>query len=118
MSNTQLKHIDYRWQDEASCRGLHPDLFYPERGHPIKPEIKALCADCPVQKSCLEHGLHHEKHGFWGGMTEDQRAIVRRQLNIRVKTPETIYNQSANEVRREAHENRPRIRGRGRKTDQ
>ncbi len=35
---------------------------------------KAICAQCPVRRPCLEYALTiHEQHGIWGGLTEHDR---------------------------------------------
>ncbi len=41
---------------------------------------KALCKGCPVQTECEELGLSltaAERHGIWGGLTEDELAPKR-----------------------------------------
>jgi len=83
---------DYRWQDDAICRGVPLNLFFPERGEPVTSVIKDLCTECPVRTDCLEYALHHERYGVWGGLTEDQRQKIRRERNIVVVTPESFYN--------------------------
>lgn len=61
------------WRDAAACRGVDPDLFFPERGEPTN-AAKEVCAGCPVSDECLEFALSTvERHGIWGGMSERQR---------------------------------------------
>lgn len=69
-----------RWRDFARCRGLDPELFYPEPYEDPK-EAKAVCRDCAVRSLCLEWALaHREKHGVWGGESEaGRRRILRRR---------------------------------------
>lgn len=67
------------WWGEAVCRGVDPDLFFPERGASTR-EAKAVCARCPVQAECLEFALDtFVKFGIWGGMSERERRIMRKQ---------------------------------------
>ena len=67
------------WMADANCRGLDPDLFFPERGESTK-EAKAVCRRCDVQIECLTYALNNvEKHGTWGGMSERERRAVRRR---------------------------------------
>jgi WhiB family redox-sensing transcriptional regulator len=69
---------ELRWQDQASCLGMDPDLFFPERGASTR-DAKAICAACPVRVDCLEYALANgEKFGIWGGMSERERRRVRR----------------------------------------
>lgn len=80
----------------VDCEG-QPDLFFPEditnyEGNLVGSRdfetkrlairtAKALCASCPLQKLCLDTALANEEHwGIWGGMTADERSILRRQL--------------------------------------
>lgn len=67
-----------RWQDEANCLGVDPDLFFPERGASTR-EAKEVCRGCVVRVDCLESALANgEKFGIWGGMSERERRRVRR----------------------------------------
>jgi WhiB family redox-sensing transcriptional regulator len=66
------------WRAEANCRGVDPDLFFPERGATTG-EAKAVCAACVVREDCLEYAIANgEKFGIWGGMAERQRRVLRR----------------------------------------
>ena len=68
-----------RWQEEANCLGVDPDLFFPERGASTR-EAKAVCRSCEVRVDCLEYALAHgEKFGIWGGLSERERRRIRRQ---------------------------------------
>ena len=71
-----------RWQTYGSCRGVDPDLFFPERGASTR-EAKEVCRGCVVRDECLEYALANgEKFGIWGGMSERERRRVRRQRAI------------------------------------
>lgn len=68
-----------RWQSQANCLGVDPDLFFPERGASTR-EAKAVCTGCEVRMDCLEYALDHaEKFGIWGGLSERERRRLRRQ---------------------------------------
>ena len=67
-----------RWQEEANCLGVDPDLFFPERGASTR-EAKEVCRGCVVRLECLEYALANgEKFGIWGGMSERERRRIRR----------------------------------------
>ena len=69
---------DLSWQRQANCLGVHPDLFFPERGASTR-EAKAVCGSCVVRDDCLEFALRNgEKFGIWGGMSERERRRLRR----------------------------------------
>ena len=66
------------WQSRATCMGVDPDLFFPERGASTR-EAKEVCRGCVVREDCLEYALDNgEKFGIWGGMSERERRRLRR----------------------------------------
>jgi WhiB family redox-sensing transcriptional regulator len=67
------------WRDLGACRGLDPGVFYPETDEEAQ-VAKAVCGECDVRLTCLEHALvHREKQGVWGGATERERRRIIRQ---------------------------------------
>ncbi len=69
---------DRSWESAANCKGVDPDLFFPERGQSTK-EAKAVCQACDVRIVCLEAALERgEKHGIWGGTSERERRGIRQ----------------------------------------
>ncbi len=69
---------DAGWQRHGLCLGLDPELFFPGRGDDAAP-AKAVCAECPVRATCLDHALANgEKFGVWGGKSEKERQKLRR----------------------------------------
>jgi WhiB family transcriptional regulator, redox-sensing transcriptional regulator len=69
------------WRSKAACKGLAPEIFYPSSEDDIDAlPAKAVCAECVVRESCLEHALAiREKDGIWGGATERERRRIIRQ---------------------------------------
>lgn len=72
------------WADHGACRGLDPDLFFPEKAGAEIRFAQAVCARCPVIAECREWGILHEIHGIWGGLTQNERRAIRRKLQIAV----------------------------------
>lgn len=88
---TMLRTLgDYTWQDQAACQStahdLDPDLFFPESDETDKiATAKALCAQCPVQRVCLDAALESgDIHGIRGGMTEEERRPLHAELPTRL----------------------------------
>ena len=75
------------WRVEARCRGLDPEMFFPERGDHAD-ELRAICGECPVIEPCRDWALHHEGLGFWGGTSEAERRRIRRELGIEKHLPQ------------------------------
>jgi WhiB family transcriptional regulator, redox-sensing transcriptional regulator len=70
---------DTSWRDRGACRGLDPQVFYPETDEEA-PVAKSICNQCQVQTMCLEYALaYREKEGVWGGATERERRRILRQ---------------------------------------
>jgi WhiB family transcriptional regulator, redox-sensing transcriptional regulator len=66
------------WRAAAACQDTDPDLFFPVSGAGRSLEqaeqAKAVCAGCPVRRSCLAFALSTgQAHGIWGGLTEEER---------------------------------------------
>lgn len=70
---------DLVWREFAACRGLDPEMFYPDRGEdPVA--AREVCRSCAVQTVCLEFALaHREKTGVWGGTSERERSRIARR---------------------------------------
>jgi WhiB family redox-sensing transcriptional regulator len=67
------------WRQQASCRGLDPEIFYPVSDEEAE-VAKAVCAGCHVRQTCLEYALgSRERDGVWGGCTEKERRRIIRQ---------------------------------------
>ena len=44
------------WRHQAACRGLDPEIFYPQSDE--ESEIaKTVCFGCAVREACLEHAV-------------------------------------------------------------
>ena len=78
------------WREDAVCRTVDPELFYPERVikgvlHPRAQvaDAKAVCARCPVKTQCLTEALKQPEQGIWGGTTEKERDLIRREKGIK-----------------------------------
>lgn len=70
---------DLRWRDQAACRGLDTDVFFPVTDEEAA-EAQAVCAVCPVREECLEYALvTGQEDGVWGGLTETERRRLRRR---------------------------------------
>ena len=77
------------WLDQAACRGLNPDLWFPARETPQDyAPAKRVCAACPVRVECLEYALSVPmllREGIFGGLSpkERQREARRRRAGRR-----------------------------------
>jgi WhiB family transcriptional regulator, redox-sensing transcriptional regulator len=71
------------WRHRAACRDEDPELFYPvgDSGPALLQiaEAKAVCRRCPVIRDCLSWALVRENDGVWGGMSADERRVLKRR---------------------------------------
>jgi hypothetical protein len=88
---------------DAACASVDPELFFPhevedERGRVSArygnlPLAKNICDSCPLKNPCLIYALHNIEVGIWGGTTESQREILRRNAKIPIsrRQPTPLY---------------------------
>lgn len=88
------------WRQQATCRDESPEAFFVDAGylgkrlsregvHLAVAEAKAVCGRCPVIDACAEWAFENdERWGIWGGLTEDERARMRRRAERKRKEPE------------------------------
>lgn len=63
------------WVEQAACRGLNPDLWFPGQGDNVTYRTAVtVCAGCPVQTECLDYAVSNRiRCGIWGGLGEHRR---------------------------------------------
>jgi WhiB family transcriptional regulator, redox-sensing transcriptional regulator len=71
------------WMDQAACKGLPTERFFPETGEGRKAtEAKAICATCQVQEPCRELAVRgadslEDDYGVFGGTVPTERSQLR-----------------------------------------
>ncbi|MDA8342069.1 MAG: WhiB family transcriptional regulator [Actinomycetota bacterium] len=79
------------WWQWGACRGMDPDIFFPDQGGDSKTP-KEICHACTVEMECLDYALENrERFGIWGGQSERQRRSTRaaRYRSARRGPPES-----------------------------
>lgn len=61
------------WHADAACRGRGTAVFFAGSTD----TAKQVCDGCPVVAECAAAG-QDERHGVWGGLSEDDRRKARR----------------------------------------
>lgn len=66
--------------DNTPC-ATNPEFWVGAYPSPATNQIaKTLCGTCPVRVQCLETALiDNEPFGVWGGLTPDERKILKRR---------------------------------------
>lgn len=75
------------WREEAACKDLDPELFFPSTGAGEVAELvalaKSVCANCTVRDECLRFAVRSKQEfGIWGGMTEEERRTARVRIPV------------------------------------
>ena len=80
-----MAELQRSWRADARCKGTDPNVFFPETALAAQ-EALAVCADCEVRAECGEWALVHlrgmDDLGVWGGMRQEERRRVRRELGL------------------------------------
>ncbi|MCX4702763.1 WhiB family transcriptional regulator [Streptomyces sp. NBC_01373] len=68
------------WSGAARCRGADIETFFPPPGDQAAVRrALTICDLCPVLIPCRRYALsHRERHGIWGGLTEEIRDTLIR----------------------------------------
>lgn len=71
------------WMRHAACQASDTSLFYPTSESDSGKAI-AICETCPVRALCLDEAVSRpELFGIWGGTTETERRIMRRNGRLK-----------------------------------
>jgi WhiB family transcriptional regulator, redox-sensing transcriptional regulator len=94
-SSLTLGAADYTWRDRALCRDTDPELFFPvgATGTALVQieRAKQVCFECTARVECLDFALTtNQDSGVWGGMSEEERRVIRRQRAGRARSRDAI----------------------------
>lgn len=79
----------------AKCAEVDPEIFFPDNFQPPfeVSTILKVCSNCPVYVACREYSLKHDLHGWWAGMTRNERKQIQKERGIKpisLKIPNSI----------------------------
>jgi WhiB family redox-sensing transcriptional regulator len=82
------------WSESALCSQSMPDVWFPEKGESAA-HAKRICGRCEVQEQCLEYVMDraqrgHTDHGVWGGLSEDERRILKETGELPAMSPRQL----------------------------
>jgi WhiB family transcriptional regulator, redox-sensing transcriptional regulator len=69
---------------DALCRERPEVDWFPDREKGVNAgaqvvAAKAVCARCLVRDECLAFAIEHWERGVWGGTSEGERRVLRKQ---------------------------------------
>jgi WhiB family transcriptional regulator, redox-sensing transcriptional regulator len=77
-----LQRANLDWQQQALCREVGPELFFPGKGESeLSQAAKKVCEHCQVVAECLEYAVTFGDNpvGVWGGKTEQELRKLRAE---------------------------------------
>ena len=73
MLTATAHRVDLSWLDDARCREIGGDLWFPDTGQSAA-AAKRMCRSCPVQPACLAWAVAtNPGSGVFGGLTARER---------------------------------------------
>lgn len=69
------------WFQHAICKDEDPEVFFPAPSESSR-RAREVCERCPVMQECGDWAIVEGiRDGVWGGLSPQERAVIRRQIN-------------------------------------
>lgn len=70
-------------KSKGNCVGVDIEVFFPPIGvgrgnEAANNEAKLYCQRCVIADPCLGHALNNYEKGVWGGTTDRERQLIRK----------------------------------------
>lgn len=72
-----------KFKNKAACEGTDTEMWFLSRDFSYNNYLRRICNGCSAKIECLDYALHYNVVGFWGGTTQYERALLRKQNNIK-----------------------------------
>jgi len=95
--NSLLKIMSEKmsWQDDANCRNMDTNIFFPELGQTLPAFVKEVCETCPVIEECFWYANEtHCSEGYFGGMAARDRQRWRTEHGVELGMSRSQYESS------------------------
>lgn len=79
---SMIELSDLAVAENANCLTVSVKVMYPhEKDTAGNARAKEVCRGCPIIKECGATAIaRKETYGVWGGITEDERAAIKRAI--------------------------------------
>jgi WhiB family redox-sensing transcriptional regulator len=84
----------------AACAQIGGDAWFPEPGGEgivVAQQARDVCNRCEIRQPCLQWALERGEAGIWGGLTEDERAKIRKRPPV-TQYRERVHGNEAGEA--------------------
>ena len=76
--------------ENPPCASTDPEIFFASeiKGASVVSDYRyarKICFSCEFREPCAEYGLHNRVLGVWGGLSEQERDLIRKTRNIKPK---------------------------------
>jgi WhiB family redox-sensing transcriptional regulator len=87
-----LKDDDARWMQNAACRNVDYDIFFPEAMSDASAAAAvSMCNRCPVQDDCARYAIINSiEYGIWGGLSPRARREIASSSRKKDRTREQL----------------------------
>lgn len=81
------RYPDFMIEGYPPCSTTDPEIYFPDKGNAGQglAEIKMakrICNSCPYKIECLSWAVANDEIGIWGGTTQKERRVLRRQRRL------------------------------------
>lgn len=91
-----IVQMPYPQVDNAACAGMN--VYTQDQYSPSDvATMRQTCVGCPINTACLWWGLAHERYGFIGGLTAEERSELRNQVGLLLVEPHNAHQDRLNE---------------------
>jgi WhiB family redox-sensing transcriptional regulator len=92
--DTNLAACANKWEDEQLGDIFFPEAWKEGTAYAVA-KAKLLCAKCPIAVDCFDAAMAEKQiGGVWGGTTEGERTLMRRNLRLRVEHKAILLKQA------------------------
>jgi WhiB family redox-sensing transcriptional regulator len=71
------------WMENANCRNMDVEIFFPEVGMNVDPFVAEVCGTCPVRWECMWFANETSTDtGYYGGMSPMERRRWRQKYGV------------------------------------
>lgn len=84
-----------QWADDANCKNMDLDLFFPDVGANVSGFVKEVCASCDVYDECLWYANEtFSEDGVFAGMSPRARQHWRVQNGVELGMSKAAWRKS------------------------
>lgn len=74
------------WRDLAACRGMDPNIFFPDQRPGPELLAELPCSRCAAKAECRSYGERFNCEGIWGGEFRSTRMVIARRRRRQTET--------------------------------